>query len=480
MRFILPSASLFHPLLLFFWANVGHSALFAQQRKPELFVLTVGIERYKDATLNLNYAADDAEDLASMFKKQTVLWNVKDVKTLTDSKAKGNDIVAAIDGFAKKVTSDDFFVFVFSGHGIEGRLVPHDYDGNAYRSTLGKEELLEHLDRLGCGYMLFIDACHSGSFAKSLPGGKNIGVEGDRNLTDKATKELVDALSGTDKPYLVFGSSGTNQKSWECKPCGHGYFAQAVLDAFANKKIKEGKATYTPDADANGLLTVSELDHYLKEAVRIATQAQGGPQKVYSRLTMGTDIALAAWGKAAKSSPTNTPAATNNSTKNVPTMVQRFVAANQLYALGCSKKPCFTQQNGSFLGPSDFKTAFNANNSPNAGIDFYREILLRHQVAQPDQVLALLHRTGDDYMVFTQTGIYWEVSVYDRLRWAKRKQFMPYEDLKKYKLSSDKSYLTLREIGNKKNRLQLLMRHRDDMRGMAPGELKAFLEALKE
>ncbi len=478
MRFTILLPFFFRPLFLFLLANIGHSALFAQQRKPELFVLTIGIEKYKDATLNLNYAADDAEDLAAMFKKQTTLWNVKDVKTLTDSKAKGNDIVTAIDGFAKKVTSDDFFVFVFSGHGIEGRLVPHDYDGNAYRSTLGKEELLEHLDRLGCGYMLFIDACHSGSFAKSLPGGKNIGVEGDRNLTDKATKELVDALSGTDKPYLVFGSSGTNQKSWECKTCGHGYFAQAVIDAFANKKTKEGKTTYAPDADANGLLTVSELDHYLKEAVRIATQAQGAPQKVYSRLTMGADIALAAWGKAASTTKAEPPANTTSNTKTTPNMVQRFVSANQLYALGCAEKPCFLQQNGGFLGPTDFKSAFNANNNPNAGIDFYREILLRHHVPQPDQVLALLHREGDDYLVFTQTGIYWEIAVYDRLRWAKRKQFMAYEDLKKYKLKADKSYLTLREIGNKKNRLQLHMRHRDEMRGLAPGELKAFLEAL--
>ena len=87
--------------------------LFAQ-KKPELFVLSVGIEKYKDASLNLNYAADDAKDIAAMLRKQTALWNVKEVKVLTDAQAKATDITNAIAAFQKKVTSDDYFVFIFS------------------------------------------------------------------------------------------------------------------------------------------------------------------------------------------------------------------------------------------------------------------------------------------------------------------------------------------------------------------------------
>lgn len=260
--------------------------LFAQ--KPDLFVLSVGVAQYSDIRQNLNYCAADARDLADAFSAQTQLYNVVAVKVFTDAQATRAAIRQALDGFEKLVTSDDLFVFIFSGHGIEDRLLPFDFDVNDQEaSTLSKSDLLSKINRLGCGYLLFIDACHSGSFAKSGVSKAISAMD-----VDNSNRALVDALASTDKPYLIFGSSGSDQISWECAPCKHGYFAQTLLDAIQNKTVTEGNRRFTPDANNDGYLSPYELDNYIKEAVRVNTAHQNTPQKVYSRLTLGQNFPL--------------------------------------------------------------------------------------------------------------------------------------------------------------------------------------------
>jgi hypothetical protein len=485
-------------LVIFFTIPV----LFAQ-KKPELFVLSIGIEKYKDATLNLNYAADDAKDIAAMFRKQTALWDVKEVKVLTDAQAKATDIVNAIAGFQKKVTSDDYFVFVFSGHGIEGRLVPYDYDNNLYRSTISKEEILTSLDALGCGYLLFLDACHSGSFAKGLPG-KDIEVATHRSKVDKATKDLVDALSGSDKPYLIFGSSGTDQKSWECKSCGHGYFAQAVLWAFENKAVQEGKDTYLPDADKDGFLSVSELDNYLKESVRILTKNTGSsPQKVYSRLTMGKDINLTTWLKSEKTSksadqdndgvpdeidqcPTMAGAAASGGCpekgKAMATKITELcIQSNKKYSLGCKDGLAYLYCNGGFLSAADFRNkVLEPGSTSTAGIDFYRDLLSKYKVTNEADILAVLKINPKDYLLFTANGFYSNMTSLSRRTRQIQKDitYMPYTQLANYVFDADNNYVFFRNETGGKWKKQLIVRCNEDTRGLKSRELIEFLRAL--
>ncbi len=260
--------------------------------KPRLFVLSVGVSTYQSNHIqNLRFANNDARDFAAALQKQTKLWRVEQVKTLTDADATRQNVRTALDNLVPLINSDDFFIFFFSGHGGQDRLLPNDAKADDVdATTLGKDDLFKKINKIGCGYIVFLDACHSGSFAKSS---FEFGSSGKAETEEIINiNGLVEALSARDKPNLVFGSSASDQKSFECEPCENGYFAQTILDVFENKSVNEGSKTYTPDADGDGNVSTHELDIYVKNAVRIRTKPLGSPQKMFSSLKLGDDFPI--------------------------------------------------------------------------------------------------------------------------------------------------------------------------------------------
>jgi formylglycine-generating enzyme required for sulfatase activity len=264
-------------------------------QKPELFLLSVGVAQYQDASLNLNFCADDARDLAKALQAQTDLYQVMETKVLTNAQATRAAVRTELDAFKKKVTANDLFVFVFSGHGIEDALVPYDFDINDPGATsLLKGDLRGKLNALGCNYIVLLDACHSGTFTKQVTG-KNI-LNGDAFAlsVEQAAQQLAEALSSTDKNSIVVSSSASDQLSYECPDCKHGYFAQVVLDCIAGKTVTDPNngRTIRPQADGNGFLTALGFENYLTEAVRIKTLTQANPQKVRVLRSSGADFPI--------------------------------------------------------------------------------------------------------------------------------------------------------------------------------------------
>ncbi len=271
-------------------------SLALQAQRPELFVLSVGIETYQDSRLNLNYAADDARDLAAAWQSQTDLYQVMEVKTLTNTEATRERIRTELDAFKKKVTGNDLFVFIFSGHGMEDGLVPYDYNANdSEGTTVSKNTLKTKLAALGCNYMVFLDACHSGSFAKSVLGDKDVFDDGAFALSvEQASRRLAEELSSADKNTFIVSSSASDQKSFECASCKHGYFAQVMLDCLDGKKLSDPytKRSISPLADGNGFLSALAFENYLTEAVRIKTLDLATPQKVRVMRSTGSDFPI--------------------------------------------------------------------------------------------------------------------------------------------------------------------------------------------
>ena len=270
-------------------------AIQLQAQKPELFILSVGIALYKDSRLNLNYAANDARDLAEALQNQTTLYDIVDIKVLTDGLATRNNIRQAFDDFQKKVTGDDLFVFIYSGHGMEDALVPYDFDFNdPYATTLSKNDLRNKLTGLQCNHIILLDACHSGSFAKNILS-KNTQLSGDYRLSvEKASEELSMALSQSDKTTLTLTSSSSDQESFECPGCQNGYFAQAILDCLDGKSTfdKSRNKYFEPDNDGNGFVSITEFEKFVAETVRIMTASLTYPQKVRTMKLSGDDFSL--------------------------------------------------------------------------------------------------------------------------------------------------------------------------------------------
>lgn len=280
-----------YPILVFHVCSVVK----AQIQKPELFLLSVGVEQYQDTSLNLNFCADDATDLATALQMQTDLYDVIEAKVLVNAQATRAAVRAELDAYKKKVTPNDLFVFIFSGHGIEDALAPFDYNNtDPIGSSLNKEDLRQKLNALGCNYLVLLDACHSGSFTKQVLGKGLLNPSDDARVVEQASRKLAEALADTDKNAIVVSSTASDQMSFECERCAHGYFAQAVLDCIAGNSITDPLTgrVISPQADLNGFLGMLGFESYLAEAVRIKTNDQETPQKVRVYRSSGGDFPI--------------------------------------------------------------------------------------------------------------------------------------------------------------------------------------------
>lgn len=268
--------------------------IYSQISKPELFVFSVGISKYQNSACNLRFAHKDALDLAEAWKKQKDLFDVREVKILVNEQATRANIRQELIDFKRKISSNDLFLFIYSGHGLNEALVPYDFDKkDRIATTVGKFDLMELISQLNCNYIALIDACHSGSFAKGIDLGKDINSDfvREQNL---ASQNLLRALSASDKANIVIGSSSSGEKSDECLSCENGYFTQCILDAFDGTNVvnTENQKKYFPDNDFDGFIYTNELDNYLKEAVSLVTSKNEIQQSVISKQSPGFNFPL--------------------------------------------------------------------------------------------------------------------------------------------------------------------------------------------
>ena len=96
----------------------------------QLYVMAVGISRYADAHLNLNYAARDAEAVADLFQRRGQgLYEKVHVTPLLDAQATRAGIHATLRALASQTRPQDTLVLFLAGHGTRAAtyyFVPHD------------------------------------------------------------------------------------------------------------------------------------------------------------------------------------------------------------------------------------------------------------------------------------------------------------------------------------------------------------------
>jgi len=219
--------------------------------KPDLHVLSIGPK-----TVNLKYTEKDAGDFASMFSGQAgpednkIFANVY-VQKLTGEKATTNEIRGMLEEYLynQDVQPKDMMLLFVSSHGfMEGddfRIHGSDYNPLRRRSTSVsfKSDITEHLSKIDCKKLIFIDACHSG------------GARGDVMNINDAIKQV----SQKQNISLTFTSSSQNQLSYEDETWDNGAFTKALLDG-----MQRGKA----DENGDKIVTVKELSDYVTTSVR--------------------------------------------------------------------------------------------------------------------------------------------------------------------------------------------------------------------
>jgi tetratricopeptide (TPR) repeat protein len=239
----------------FNYIDEARAKLAALNEKPSLYIFIVGIENYTSCFARLNYSTDDAYYLQKYFISQKgMAIPDENIKLITDNKATKDNILYELKLHADKAKENDLFIFFFSGHGVEGHLVPYNNICNEKSSFIKHSDISNYLKKCKAkNKFLLFDSCNSSE--KGAP-----------KLEEQFNKDLK-----TSKGALsVLLSSSSDQSSLESDGAQHGYFTHFLI------KGMEGEA----DENKNGIVTLGELSKYVTFEVQTGTNNSQIPQLI--------------------------------------------------------------------------------------------------------------------------------------------------------------------------------------------------------
>jgi tetratricopeptide (TPR) repeat protein len=227
-----------------------------------VYGLIIGVSDYKDIK-PLQYADNDADLMAKVIESNFPS-SANNLIKLTNTKANEYSILKGFQQITSKVKENDLVIFYFAGHGDvanvnsspKGYLLAYDasesreYDlGGTVSFDRIHDSILKMVNKKAHVYMI-TDACRSGSIINSY--GTNITLE---------------ALNALQEGTTRFISCKKTEVSFELDSLQHGAFTYFLV------KSMVGQGDSKPDK----LLTVEELESYIKSNVLIATKNQQTP-----------------------------------------------------------------------------------------------------------------------------------------------------------------------------------------------------------
>ena len=236
------------------------------------YALVVGINKYSNPALSLNYARADAEDFEKDLKaNEGSLFNKVEVFSLYDEKATRENILNALDKIASQANPADVFMFYYAGHGSmvgsDFYFIPVECARLYEESTLKKvaiEDALmqERFSKINAlKQVVIMDACQSGGSVELLA------------QRGAANEKAIAQLSRSAGVHIM-ASAGSEQFASEYKELKHGIFTYVLLQAMA------GKADGAP---ADGQVTIYELKSYLDAVVpELSEKYKGRAQYPYT------------------------------------------------------------------------------------------------------------------------------------------------------------------------------------------------------
>ncbi|MEE8171627.1 MAG: caspase family protein, partial [Alphaproteobacteria bacterium] len=234
----------------------------AADKRPNLYLLAVGVSRYAAEELRLNFAHQDARDFADMLLEQDGrAYGAVHVRILSDDEASGAALRDGLAWLTREARAGDFAALFLAGHGVDdasGRyfFLPHDGDPARLAETaLAYTEIKQALTSLSARSLLFVDTCRAGA-VWGRPGEPSTDVV-----------RVVNDLSSPENGVIVFASSTHAQLSVENADWENGAFTEAILEGLA------GRA----DLFGDGEVTVSTLDAYISHRVKKLTAGRQTP-----------------------------------------------------------------------------------------------------------------------------------------------------------------------------------------------------------
>lgn len=268
----------------------------AGKKKPDAYIISLGVSKYQNQQFNLAYATKDAVDIEGLFLNSDYFGKVH-TKSLTDEQVVLENLDDIAD-FLAQADIDDFVMVFIAGHGVldadfDYYFASYDMDfkdpskrGIPYKRI---EELVDGIKALK--KLLILDTCHSGELdkdeieeqegsGKEPVEGKfrNAGIDvtyredplGFESINYLMKQVFLDLRRGTGA--TVISSSGGTELAFESPKYKNGLFTYSLIDGLKNKKA---------DVNKDEIITVSELQAYLIEEVK---QLSNGKQVPTSRI----------------------------------------------------------------------------------------------------------------------------------------------------------------------------------------------------
>ncbi|MBL3654678.1 caspase family protein [Fulvivirga sediminis] len=246
-----------------------------------LYLLSIGINKYKNTDLNLNYAVADASGFSDIIShKSKKLFERIEAISLINEEASREKILTTLDLLAKRAKPQDVLFFYYAGHGSmsdsEFYFIPSDNIKLYHKDKLAKDainayEIQSKLKSIAAlKQVLFIDACQSGS---------GVEVLAERGSEEEKALAQLARSTGTH----VLASAGSEQAAVEFKELGHGIFTYVLLKAL------NGDADGAPK---DGKITVYELKSFLEDQVPEYSRKYKGKMQFPNSFSHGHDFPI--------------------------------------------------------------------------------------------------------------------------------------------------------------------------------------------
>lgn len=222
--------------------------LAAPSKDVSLFVFAVGINKYKNPALNLNYAVPDAKGIAGFFRQKGQLFKNVNIIEIYDEEAIKEEILAKVRELEKTKPQDAVLLY-FAGHGENVKdiwyFIPHELtyperEKHVQNKGISSSELASAIKNIPAQKILMlVDACKSGAVLVAF-----------RGFEDRKALSQLSRSTGTH----VVAASTKDQFAAEVKDLGHGVFTYTLLEGL------KGKA-----AGGGDTVTVRKLMGYIEE-----------------------------------------------------------------------------------------------------------------------------------------------------------------------------------------------------------------------
>ena len=248
-------------------------------KKPNLYLVSIGINKYKNKKLNLNYAKADAEGFSKIFKKQKLFETILSYD-LYDKEATRENVHKTLQKIADKIKPDDIFIMYYAGHGtnIENTfyLVTTENtrlysEKHIKKNSVSYDDIKQYLSKISAlKQVVMLDACQAGTALQGY------GVRG------AAEEKALAQLSRSTGVHIISATT-SEQYATEFDELKHGVFTYAVLKGFS------GKADTMP---ADGKITIREIITYIENQIPELTEKYKGEAQYPITFSFGQDFPI--------------------------------------------------------------------------------------------------------------------------------------------------------------------------------------------